>query len=72
VFRIQLSDPNLLDDLRDSLARADCSTVPVDTNTLLVTPPLPIDAEARMELAFFLRAWQATRPGIELELLGWR
>jgi hypothetical protein len=70
VFRIQLSDPNLLDDLRDALVRADCSAVPVDTNTLLVTSPLPIDEEARMELAFFLRAWQATRPGIEAELLG--
>jgi hypothetical protein len=70
VFRIQLSDPNLLDDLRDALARADCSTVPVDTGTLLVTHPLPIDEEARMELDFFLRAWQATRPDTEVELLG--
>jgi hypothetical protein len=69
VFRIQLSDPGLLDDLRDALVRADCSTVAVDTNTLLVIPPLPIDEEARMELAFFVRAWQATRPGIEVELL---
>jgi hypothetical protein len=69
VFRIQLSDPNLLDDLRAVLAEADCSTVPVDTDTLLVTPPLPIDEETRMELVFFVRAWRATRPGIEVELL---
>jgi hypothetical protein len=70
VFRIQLSDPNLLDDLRDVLAEADCSTVPVDTDTLLITRPLPIDEETRVELDFFLRAWQATRPDTEVKLLG--
>jgi hypothetical protein len=34
-----------------------------------VTHPLADETEARMELAFFLRAWQATRPDAEVELL---
>ena len=44
--------------------------MPVAEDTLLATFPLGIDeADARTELLFFLRAWQARRPEVEVELL---
>jgi hypothetical protein len=71
MLRIQVNDTNLLDDLRDALGDAECSTAQLSGNTLLVTHPLAVDeAEAKLELEFFLRAWQARRPGAEAELLG--
>lgn len=69
MFRIQVTDPNLLDDLRQALSRANCPAVPLSDDTLLVTHPLAYDElEARVELAFFLRAWQARQPSGEVEL----
>jgi hypothetical protein len=58
-----------LAELREALVDADCSIAQVADDTLLVTHPLADEAEARMELAFFLRAWQAKRPDAEVELL---
>jgi hypothetical protein len=70
MLRIHLNDPVLLTDLRDALAASECSSVPVSDDTLLVTDPLAShEAEAKLELAFFLRAWQERRPGAEIELL---
>jgi hypothetical protein len=64
------NDPDVLGDLREALADADCSVTQVGEDTLLVTSPLAVDEdEARLELAFFLRAWQAKTPGAEVELL---
>jgi hypothetical protein len=48
---------------------ADCSIAQVADDTLLVSHPLTDETEARMELTFFLRAWQAKRPDAEIELL---
>jgi len=71
MLRIQVNDPNVLDDLRRALRDAECSTEALSDDTLLVTHPFAIEeAEARLELAFFLKAWQASRPGAEAELLG--
>jgi hypothetical protein len=64
------SDSDVLGDLRQALADADCSVAQAGEDTLLVTQPLAADeAEARLELAFFLSAWQAKRPNAEVELL---
>jgi hypothetical protein len=71
MLRIQIhNDSDALGELRQALAEADCSVTQVGEDTLLVTNPLAVDeAEARLELAFFLRAWQAKTPGAEVELL---
>ena len=71
MLRIQVNDTSLLDELRGALGDAECSTAQLSEDTLLVTQPLAVDeAEARLELAFFLKAWEAHRPGAEAELLG--
>jgi hypothetical protein len=70
LIRIHVADPNDLDDLRDALDHAHCPTVQ-SGDTLLVKDPLAVDeAQARLELAFFLKAWQARRPTAQVELLG--
>jgi len=62
-------NPAALSELRQALTNADCSIAQVSDDTLLVSHPLEDEAEARMELTFFLRAWQAKRPDAEIELL---
>lgn len=63
--------PEALENLRQALALADCSVVTVGPNTLFVVNPLtPDEHGTRLELRFFLGAWQAARPEDEVELLG--
>jgi hypothetical protein len=69
MLRIHVNNATALAELRQALADADCSIAQVEEDTLLVTHPLEDEAEARLELAFFLRAWQANRPDAEIELL---
>jgi hypothetical protein len=69
MLRIHVNDNAALADLRQALMDADCSIAQVAEDTLLVTQPLENETETRMELAFFLRAWQAKRPDAEVELL---
>ncbi len=69
MLRIHVNDETALADLREALTDADCSTAQVGEDLLLVTHPLEDEAEARLELVFFLRAWQAERPDAEIELL---
>ena len=70
MLRIRLNDPQVLDELRVALAEAECSTARVDETTLLVTDPLDVDErEVRLEVAFYLKAWQSAHPEVELELL---
>lgn len=71
VIQIRLNDPAALEELRATLAASDYSTARIDAATLLVTHPLAIDEdEARVELAFYLKAWAITHPGVEAELIG--
>ena len=69
MLRIHVNNATALAELRQALADADCSIAQVEEDTLLVTHPLEDEAEARLELVFFLRAWQANRPDAEVELL---
>jgi hypothetical protein len=63
LFRIQLNDPRRIDELREALVEGDYPAVQTSEDTLLVAHPMIIDAaEARMELEFFLKAWQRSRP----------
>ena len=71
MFRISVRDPHALDDLRQALTHADCSVVTIKPDTLFVVNPLaPEEHDTRIALRFFLGAWQAARPEVELELLG--
>ncbi len=71
MIQIRLNDAAALEELRSTLAASDYSTARVDAATLLVTHPLSIDEdEARIELAFYLKAWAITHPGVEAELIG--
>jgi hypothetical protein len=68
-MRVLLSDPTRLDELRAALAEAECVCVPISEDTLVVLHPLAnSETEASAELAFFVRAWCARRPGVTAEL----
>ena len=69
-LRVRLSRPDLADELAEALAAGDCFCVPVDGDTVLVLHRAAADeAEARIELAFFLRAWQGRHAGVRAELV---
>ncbi|HET8653580.1 MAG TPA: hypothetical protein VFM13_13540 [Gaiellaceae bacterium] len=68
-MRVQLSDSACLPPLVDDLLRGGCLPTQIDETTLEVFHPLADDPEeARVELAFFLRAWESAHPGVELTL----
>ena len=68
-MRILLSDPTQLDELRAALDKAECVSLPVSKDTLLVLHPLELsETEATTEIAFFVKAWCASRPGLSVEL----
>lgn len=68
-MRIRLNDPGQLDELQRSLRAAECISATLAEDTLVVLHPLALDdEEERMELSFFLKAWQADRPELEVEL----
>jgi hypothetical protein len=68
MIRVQVSDSSFLGALTDALVRGGCVPSKVDDETVEVTYPHAADAQARTELAFFLRAWQCTHPGVDLRL----
>ena len=71
MLRIQINPSTLVDDLQAALAHAGCATARAGETTLLVSDPLEADdAQTKPELAFFLKAWEASRPGAEIELVG--
>jgi hypothetical protein len=68
-MRVQLSDPSYLQDLILALRHGDCLATPTGLDTLVVVHPWARDdEEARTELLFFLRAWQASHPHTGVEL----
>ncbi len=70
-MRIELSDPGHLDELYSALQEAECVPIRTGRDTLLVLHPLAVDeVEARTELLFFVRAWRARRPGVDVKLVG--
>jgi hypothetical protein len=70
MLRIQINPSTLVDDLQEALASAGCATARAGETTLLVSDPLGEEAQTKPELAFFLKAWKASRPGAEIELVG--
>ena len=68
-LRVRLSSPALGEDLVEALVAGDCLCARTGDNTLVVLHRAASDeAEARLELGFFLRAWSNTR-GATAELV---
>lgn len=68
-MRVRLSDPTHLDELNSALRQADCVSVAIEHDTLVVLHPFAVnEAEAATEIAFFVRAWRTRRPGLEVEV----
>jgi hypothetical protein len=68
--RVRLSRSGLAGDLAEALTAGDCICAPVDGETLLVVHRAATDdAEALVELTFFLRAWQSRHDGLRAEVL---
>jgi len=69
-MRVRLSDPSHAHALALALARGDCVVTPAGLDTLTVVHPSARDEdEARSELVFFLRAWQARHPEVSVQLV---
>ncbi len=73
-MKIRVSNPVAADDLRQALEAADCVAARESEDTLDVDLPW-VDGnvedarQARLELAFFVRAWQAQHPGLTAVLV---
>ena len=66
-MNVHVSDSSCLPDLVDDLVDGGCIPAAVNDETVAVAHPLARDAkEARMEIAFFLRAWQSAHPHVEV------
>jgi hypothetical protein len=67
-MRIRLNDPGAAPDLVDALAAADCVAEPTEDGVVKVDVPWASaegdERQAEIELCFFLRAWEAQRPGL--------
>lgn len=69
-LRVRLSRAGLAGDLAQALTDGDCLCAPVDDETLLVVHRAARDdAEALVELTFFLRAWQNHHEGLRAEVV---
>ena len=63
-MRVEVSDPNLVEDLLESLRDAQCDVVRTGPSTIEVRFGWPLEDEAsRYELDGYLRAWEAMHPG---------
>jgi hypothetical protein len=61
--KVEVSDPNLVEDLLESLRSAQCDVVRTGTATLEVRYGWPLtDDASRYELDGYLRAWEAMHP----------
>jgi hypothetical protein len=61
--KVELSDPNLVEDLLESLRSAQCDVVRTGELTIEVRFGWPLEDEASgYELDGYLRAWEAMHP----------
>lgn len=74
---VRLSDPGLADEFIGFLRRADCvadlGAVEAHAEGIAVEVEVPEaydNGQARMEVALYLRVWEAVHPGSGAELLG--
>jgi hypothetical protein len=66
-MRIHVSDPDLVDDLREYLTRCNCSVERRAATLVEASPPARgVEPEyQRMELDGYLRVWRAMHPGVD-------
>ena len=72
-MRIDVSDPALIEDLRDYLRRCNCE-VEVRGRTAVEASPPARNVEPvylRMELDAYLRVWRAMHPGADAAIASW-
>jgi hypothetical protein len=71
-MRVQISEPDLLDDLVASLSQSCCPIERVSEHTLEVGSPFALltAEQARNEIAFYLAVWQVRHPGVRLTAEG--
>jgi len=70
-MRIDVSDADLVDDLRDYLTRCEC-TVEARGRTTLEAAPRGQGVEPvylRMELDAYLRVWRTMHPGVTADIV---
>ena len=69
-MKINVSNPELVDDLIEFLRRASCTVSVGEDGSIDVEVPEAYGAEqARMEIDLYLKAWQAAHPDVEAHLL---
>jgi hypothetical protein len=75
-MRVRISDPGLAEELLGFLRRADCiadvGAVEAHAEGIAVQVEVPRaydEQQARMEVALYLRVWEAMHPGSGVELL---
>ena len=60
--------PEAREELLQFLRRADCEAEAEDDSTVVVNVPAALGEEhARMEVDLYLKAWQASHPGVDVE-----
>ncbi len=63
-MQVHVSDPSLVDDLVEELARWRCKVEPVDVDIVSVDLPiLMTPRRPEVELDLYLGVWEATHPG---------
>jgi hypothetical protein len=66
---VEITRPELLADLIEVLSRSGCPAIRTAATRCHVRHPAATsDVEARLEVAFFLRAWQLAHPGVTATL----
>lgn len=65
--KVRISDPELVDDLVAALSKAELGATREGRQTVLVASPTNGD-DTRVELAFFLRAWALSHPGVRIDV----
>jgi len=70
-MKLELSDEKLLGELMGALTRHGCRADQIAPNVCRIVYPRAWTArDARLELTFFVRAWQVNHPGVRAVLSG--
>lgn len=69
-MKVNVTKPELVDDLLAFLRRADCVASLAEDGSIEVEVPKAYgDEQARMEIDLYLKAWQAAHSDVEAHLL---
>lgn len=65
---VEISSAAVLPVLIDAFRRSGCRVERAASTSCSVFHPAHDEAEARLEVTFFLRAWQLCHPGVEAKI----